>query len=109
MAWSDEDDDAIRNILVNWDKLSRGDIHVLYSVIKQPGAQMATVPGSANCIMWENFVRLGWAKPKEIPVPAPAKVFEVTTEGLGYLPRFIQQYDLKPGTFYRLRSGTDPA
>ena len=108
MAWSDDDDDAIRSILLNWDKLSAGDISLLYSVIKQPGAHFATLPGSPNCVMWEQFVRLGWAKPVELPV-SPGKAFELTAEGLGYLPRFIQHYDLKPGTFYRPKSGNEAA
>ncbi|WP_106514700.1 hypothetical protein [Allosphingosinicella deserti] len=96
MAWTSDEDEAVRHILLAWETLSPGDLSTLSFILKHPGGRLATAEGSANCTMWENFERLGWARSVDIGLPPPARFFEVTEDGYGYIPRFIERFHLGP-------------
>jgi hypothetical protein len=97
--------EATRKVLLNWKRLSPGDISILLAALKTPEAQALTIEGSANFVMWTNLERLGWARRVKPVIPAllatshPA-FFVLTAMGRDRLPAFLEHYDLRPGAFY---------
>jgi hypothetical protein len=98
MAWSQQQQDAMKSILANWHKLSRGDISTICVQFRKPG-EIMTVDGTPHATFWQNLVKIGWAEgrytlvdPSEVPY-GPLQ-FRLTYEGIGNLPRFLIAYDL---------------
>jgi hypothetical protein len=105
MPQADREIEAIRKLLLNWKRLSPGDISILYATLDKPDAMAATMEGSANFVLWTNLDRLGWSRRVRLPLPSlgvneqPA-FFVLTGRGRERLPAFLEHYELKPGTFY---------
>jgi hypothetical protein len=112
---SDEDLQAIRNLLFFWCRLSPGDVSVIQAALKTPGAFVNTVEGCPHFNFWANLCRLGWAErtapPPGLPdmEPRPA-FFTLTAAGQDRVPAFLAQFSLRYGTFYTPpRRDRDPA
>lgn len=89
---------ALKDILVGWGDLSRGDISIICANWRQPG-QIETVGGTPHARFWQNLVQVGWAErlysmidPETVPFEPLS--FRLTDEGHMYLPRFLLFYDL---------------
>jgi len=105
MQTAEREREAIRKLLLDWKRLSPGDISILHMVLGKPDAMATTMEGSANFVLWTNLERLGWARRVRLPLPTlppngqPA-TFLLTATGRQRLPAFLDHYQLKPGTFY---------
>jgi hypothetical protein len=89
---------ALKDILVGWSDLSRGDISIICENWRKPG-EVWTTGGTPHARFWRNLVYLGWAEPlysliDPATVPVEPLSFRLTDEGHHYLPRFLLFYDL---------------
>lgn len=98
MGWTSKEDAAIRNILLEWHKLSLGDISIICASV-QPQAAIITVEGSAHSKFWYNLVNLRWAEKLYSTVDPwitslEILEFRLTDVGQDRLPHFLVFYDL---------------
>jgi hypothetical protein len=89
---------AIKDILLGWSDLSRGDISIICANWRTPG-QIETMDGTPHARFWRSMVQIGWAEqlyslidPETVPFDPVS--FRLTDEGHAYLPRFLLFYDL---------------
>jgi hypothetical protein len=98
MDHTDQNLTPMRNILLGWSNLSRGDISIICLAIRNPHP-VQTVGGTAQALFWHNVVALGWAE-QLYSIIDPADVdfeplsFALTGEGVYRLARFLVSFDL---------------
>lgn len=83
-----------RDILVNWTKMSLGDVSIIKGVIENEGSSALTTPGSPHWLFWTLLVKLECAVEvlplQEITAfPMPVAVFRLTEIGQEWVPGFI--------------------
>jgi hypothetical protein len=67
------------------EQLSPGDLSVLELGLREPSAELLTMPGSANDTLWQQFAMRSWMTRKESSLPTepatPTLLYEMTPTG----------------------------
>ena len=73
--------------------MSPADLSVIETAARRAGNQAVTIAGSANDMLWSDFVALGWMKTVPVPegLPDNIRVFEVTAAGAAPISGLLQR------------------
>lgn len=108
MVAKDISTDAQREILLNWHKLSPGDLSIIHSTLAKRDSNVMTSPDSPHWYFWTQLAKLEWARKVVLPSEMAANaaeiavqfaIFELTDLGRDLLPKFIDYrklYEVTP-------------